>query len=121
MKGQLLFALSLVVCALSWVPRAAAQEPVGDVENACVEQGGQGEVCDTSADCAANAYATVCVERRRGDPTSRRCEIPCEGPGKGSTSAPPRRPARWVRPASRARSRRGAWGIIARRGGFGWT
>jgi hypothetical protein len=89
MKGQLLFALSLVVCALSWVPRAAAQEPVGDVENACVEQGGQGEVCDTSADCAANAYATVCVERRRGDPTSRRCEIPCEaGEGIDFSAAP---------------------------------
>jgi len=71
--ARTLLALSLVLAA-----PALAAEPVSGTDNECVGAGGQGAVCDSSADCELHAYATVCVEHRPGDRDSRRCEIPCE-------------------------------------------
>lgn len=80
---------ALALCLCLWAVPAAAQEALEDIENTCVEQGGQGEPCQTSADCSVNAYATTCIEHRAGDPNSRRCEIPCEqGEGINYTEQP---------------------------------
>ena len=63
---------------------ALATEPTPATPNTCPSAGGQGLACAAEADCALNAYATICVEHTPGDPFSRRCEIPCETLAQGT-------------------------------------
>lgn len=81
------FGALLGLAALLAAAPASAQDPLEDLPNTCADQGGQGLPCDTTQDCALNAYATVCIEHRRGDPTSRRCEFPCES-SQGADAEP---------------------------------
>lgn len=88
MKGNI--RILLVVCAIvagmmHLSPRTVgADEPVLDEENLCPSPGGQDKQCSTEADCALNAYATICVQHDPIDISSRRCEIPCENIVDGS-------------------------------------
>jgi len=72
--GRALLSLLLVAA----LPIAAhATEPVGEHDNACVYPDAR-DACQTADDCAGNDYAILCVQHIAGDPSSRRCEIPCE-------------------------------------------
>src|SRR5690606_24945438 len=42
----------------------------------CADTGGVGEPCGSDADCAFNAYGTVCVLEPGGTETT--CQVPCD-------------------------------------------
>ena len=68
--------LTLLLVVLACAASARAELPW--IPNQCEGAGGAGEACTSDDDCAFHAWATTCVEHSPGDPTSRRCEIPCD-------------------------------------------
>lgn len=73
------FPAQLAALAVGVLSAASAHaSPTTSVDNRCTSAGGTGDACGTHSQCAANAYATRCVQHVAGDSASRRCEIPCE-------------------------------------------
>ena len=81
--------IAALAAALALAGPAAAVEPTGDRPNDCPHPGGQGAPCPHGDECDGNAYATVCVQHRAGDPATRRCEIPCQTGEAAALAAEP--------------------------------
>ena len=73
---------AFVLLASMATASAWATEPTTSVDNLCPSPGGQGEHCNSSADCQSHTYATLCVEHGSTSSSDRSCEIPC-GAGEG--------------------------------------